>query len=34
MMKRIFAICLHAVAVALGAAAQNAGDVLNKAIAA
>ena len=34
MMKRIFATCLLAVAVALGAAAQNAGDVLNKTIAA
>ena len=33
-MKRIFATCLLAVAVALGAAAQNAGDVLNKTIAA
>ena len=34
MMKRIFATCLLAVAVALGASAQNAGDVLNKTIAA
>ena len=32
-MKRIFATCLLAVAVALGASAQNAGDVLNKTIA-